>query len=189
MGQMSKVSPVIFVASILCFLFPFLTISCGGQKVALRLRGRANTTARGSRPRGLPISIGILLSPDGIRVDRHRGRKNPRRHPRIAKSQSHGVARLRYRISWVRLWGFRRSGPRDGGDGRPEKKVVAWSCSSLQPGACVYRSGRSRTRVGLPGTSLRPRFTMDGVAQERPYLRSAPFGASLCSADEEAAIR
>ncbi len=34
MGQKAKVSPVIFVASILCFAFPFLTISCGGQKAA-----------------------------------------------------------------------------------------------------------------------------------------------------------
>ena len=30
------------------------------------------------------------------------------------------------------------------------KNVVAWSCSAFQPGAGVYRSGRSRTRVGLP---------------------------------------
>ena len=29
-----KVSPVIFVASLLCFLFPFTTVSCGGQKSA-----------------------------------------------------------------------------------------------------------------------------------------------------------
>jgi hypothetical protein len=33
MGQKSAISPIIFIASILCFLFPFLTISCGGQKV------------------------------------------------------------------------------------------------------------------------------------------------------------
>ncbi len=29
----SKISPAIFIASILCFLFPFVTVSCGGQKV------------------------------------------------------------------------------------------------------------------------------------------------------------
>jgi tetratricopeptide (TPR) repeat protein len=29
------------------------------------------------------------------------------------------------------------------------------------------------------------RFAVDGVAQERPYLRSAPLRASLCRADEE----
>ena len=29
-----KVSPAIFIASILCFLLPFVTVSCGGQKVA-----------------------------------------------------------------------------------------------------------------------------------------------------------
>lgn len=34
MGQKAKVSPLIFAASILCFIFPFLSVSCGGQKVA-----------------------------------------------------------------------------------------------------------------------------------------------------------
>jgi hypothetical protein len=28
-----KLSPAIFVASILCFLLPFITVSCGGQKI------------------------------------------------------------------------------------------------------------------------------------------------------------
>ena len=28
-----KASPAIFLASILCFLLPFITVSCGGQKV------------------------------------------------------------------------------------------------------------------------------------------------------------
>lgn len=34
MRQKSRVSPVIFAASILCFLFPFMTVSCGGHQVA-----------------------------------------------------------------------------------------------------------------------------------------------------------
>lgn len=34
MGHRPKVSPAIFIATILCFLFPFITVSCGGQKVA-----------------------------------------------------------------------------------------------------------------------------------------------------------
>lgn len=34
MTSKSKVSPAIFAASILCFLFPFITVSCGGQRVA-----------------------------------------------------------------------------------------------------------------------------------------------------------
>jgi hypothetical protein len=34
MTSKSKVSPAIFIASILCFLFPFITVSCGGQRVA-----------------------------------------------------------------------------------------------------------------------------------------------------------
>src|SRR6266852_3589386 len=34
MGQKSKVSPIIFIASILCFLFPFIAVSCGGQRFA-----------------------------------------------------------------------------------------------------------------------------------------------------------
>ena len=34
MRENSKVSPVIFIASILCFLFPFMTVSCGGHQVA-----------------------------------------------------------------------------------------------------------------------------------------------------------
>ena len=28
-----KASPAIFLASVLCFLLPFITVSCGGQKV------------------------------------------------------------------------------------------------------------------------------------------------------------
>jgi len=34
MSSKSKVSPAIFAASILCFLLPFITVSCGGQRVA-----------------------------------------------------------------------------------------------------------------------------------------------------------
>lgn len=34
MKSKSKVSPVIFIASVLCFLLPFVTVSCGEQKVA-----------------------------------------------------------------------------------------------------------------------------------------------------------
>lgn len=34
MKSKSKVSPAIFIATILCFLFPFVSVSCGGQKVA-----------------------------------------------------------------------------------------------------------------------------------------------------------
>lgn len=34
MGQRGKVSPFIFVASILCFFLPFLNVSCNGQKAA-----------------------------------------------------------------------------------------------------------------------------------------------------------
>src|ERR1039458_7680072 len=34
MTSKSKVSPAIFIATILCFLFPFITVSCGGQRVA-----------------------------------------------------------------------------------------------------------------------------------------------------------
>jgi hypothetical protein len=30
----SKVSPAIFILSILCFFFPFVTVSCGGHKIA-----------------------------------------------------------------------------------------------------------------------------------------------------------
>jgi len=30
----SKVSPAIFIISILCFFFPFVTVSCGGHKIA-----------------------------------------------------------------------------------------------------------------------------------------------------------
>jgi hypothetical protein len=30
----SKVSPAIFIISIVCFFFPFMTISCGGHKIA-----------------------------------------------------------------------------------------------------------------------------------------------------------
>lgn len=33
MGRRSKISPAIFIAAILCFLFPFITVSCGGQRV------------------------------------------------------------------------------------------------------------------------------------------------------------
>ena len=33
MTQKSKVSPAIFAASILCFLLPFVTLSCGGQRI------------------------------------------------------------------------------------------------------------------------------------------------------------
>ena len=34
MAPKSKVSPVIFILSTLCFLLPFVTVSCNGQKVA-----------------------------------------------------------------------------------------------------------------------------------------------------------
>jgi hypothetical protein len=34
MAHKSKVSPVIFVLATLCFLLPFVTVSCNGQKVA-----------------------------------------------------------------------------------------------------------------------------------------------------------
>lgn len=34
MGARKQVSPLLFAASVLCFLFPFVTVSCGGQKVA-----------------------------------------------------------------------------------------------------------------------------------------------------------
>jgi len=34
MAHKSKVSPALFVVTILCFLFPFVTVSCNGQKVA-----------------------------------------------------------------------------------------------------------------------------------------------------------
>jgi len=34
MRPSSKVSPAIFILSILCFFFPFVTISCGGHKIA-----------------------------------------------------------------------------------------------------------------------------------------------------------
>jgi len=34
MGQRSKVSAAIFAAAAFCFLLPFVTVSCGGQKVA-----------------------------------------------------------------------------------------------------------------------------------------------------------
>ena len=34
MGHRPKVSPAIFIATILCFLFPFITVSCGGHKIA-----------------------------------------------------------------------------------------------------------------------------------------------------------
>src|SRR6476620_9314495 len=33
MAHKSKVSPVLFVITTLCFLFPFVTVSCNGQKV------------------------------------------------------------------------------------------------------------------------------------------------------------
>ena len=34
MAHKSKVSPALFVITTLCFLFPFVTVSCNGQKVA-----------------------------------------------------------------------------------------------------------------------------------------------------------
>jgi hypothetical protein len=34
MRQSLKVSPAIFILSILCFFFPFTTVSCGGHKIA-----------------------------------------------------------------------------------------------------------------------------------------------------------
>jgi hypothetical protein len=34
MSPKTSVSPIIFIASVLCFLFPFVTVSCGGQRVA-----------------------------------------------------------------------------------------------------------------------------------------------------------
>ncbi len=34
MNSKSKVSPIIFAASVLAFLLPFITVSCGGQRVA-----------------------------------------------------------------------------------------------------------------------------------------------------------
>jgi hypothetical protein len=33
MAKASRVSPIIFVASALCFFLPFVTVSCGGQRV------------------------------------------------------------------------------------------------------------------------------------------------------------
>src|ERR1051326_4250918 len=30
----SKVSPVLFLVTVLCFLLPFVTVSCNGQKIA-----------------------------------------------------------------------------------------------------------------------------------------------------------
>jgi tetratricopeptide (TPR) repeat protein len=109
--------------------------------------------------------------------------------PENAEGRSDGVARVCCRMARVRLWGFRRSTSRDGGDGGVKKKVVAWFRYAVQPGARVSRSGRSRARSGLPGAGLRLRFAMDGVAQERPDLRSAPLRAALRCAREEAEIR
>lgn len=34
MAYKSKVSPALFIVTTLCFLFPFVTVSCNGQKVA-----------------------------------------------------------------------------------------------------------------------------------------------------------
>ena len=34
MARKSKVSPIIFIVTTVCFLFPFVTVSCNGQKVA-----------------------------------------------------------------------------------------------------------------------------------------------------------
>lgn len=34
MAHKSKVSPALFIVTTLCFLFPFVTVSCNGQKVA-----------------------------------------------------------------------------------------------------------------------------------------------------------
>ena len=68
-------------------------------------------------------------------------RENRRRHSSAAEGPSDGITCVHYRVARLRLWGFGRPNPCDGGAGRTEKNVVRWSCSAVQPRAYLSRPG------------------------------------------------
>jgi eukaryotic-like serine/threonine-protein kinase len=131
----------------------------------------------------------ILLSSVGIWLGGYSSGENRGRDSSISEGESDGVARFHHGMARVRVWGVRRSNPRAGGDRRLDENIVARPCSAIQLGDSSSRIGRSRARIGLPGTGLRIQFAMDGPAQRRPDFRSTPIGAAICCADEETEIR
>jgi hypothetical protein len=59
----------------------------------------------------------------------------------------------------------------------------------IQPRPDSSGTRGSGTRAKLPGTIVRRRLTMAGLAQGRPHLRSVAIRSALCGPDEETSLR